>query len=127
MAREPTRYTNEELIGIYRSLAGHASLFVPVAAPAPEVREVGPAFQVRIKYSEVHPDQPAEEAYWDLLQRIPFGGIGILSSIINLLVSESVLEQNVHRFLEDRFATPDLRDFVRNRVREDRAFSVLFG
>jgi hypothetical protein len=122
-------YTTAELLHVHRALTGLRGLWIPIG-PAEQAspQAVGPVFQVRVRYSDVHPQSPAEQAYWELLQRVPvLGGVGILSAVSNLLSSRSVQERDVHRILEERFATPALRETVKRLVNEERAFSVLFS
>ena len=122
------RYSESELTNLYRSLGGAPSLLVPAGLLHGAAAPLGPAFHVRVTYAEYSGRQDAAAAYWTLLnQTPPLNMVGILSSIINLLASQPVLNSDVQQELEACFASEALRKHIRDGVHQGRASSVLFN
>ena len=102
------RHTPEELGRIFQEFAGKG-LWIPLPQGGAEI-EVGPLAMVYIRWSEVAPNAATlEEGYWDTLQDVPrWGALGVLALINNILVVGG-LDSQVHRILNQRFLSDELK------------------
>lgn len=120
-------YSPSELDLIFRSLSGGPLLYVPAPSSSRASGESGPAFQVRVTYSEFTRRDDAAQAYWTLLRALPVDGtVAILTGIINVLDGRRT-DPALQQELEDQFASAALREHIRGAVRGGRARSSLFG
>jgi hypothetical protein len=107
------KFTSGELDEIFASIAPGQGLWTPqpsqLLPPA-----VGPAICVYLRYSDVGTGtMDLEQRYWDVLQQTPVAGaIGVLATINGILSECRMRNPEVHRELNERFLSADLRSRV---------------
>ena len=121
------RYTDEELVDIYRRFAPE-SLWIPLR-PEPRMPKTGPNVRVFLRYSDVLPGANGlEERYWEALRQTPVtGAVGVLSIVNGILASEGGLDAETHSILNDRLLPPDLRRVVAEYQPGGSARPVVFN
>ena len=126
------RHIPDELGRIFQSIAGKG-LWAPLPQGGTET-EVGPRVVVYIKWSEISPSaNNLEDRYWECLQRVPsLGALGVFAFINNILVTGG-WDMEVHRTLNGRFLSNELKAKVAEYKLEQlprptrRAFPIVFN
>src|SRR5260221_377710 len=104
-------YSPVELAEIFARIAPNSGLLIPAPSPMPTSRKGGPAVCVYLRYSDIETGTvDLEQRYWGLLQQTPVvSAIAVLATINGILSEYRMGHAEVHRTLNERFLSPDLR------------------
>jgi hypothetical protein len=122
-------YSPVELAQIFAQIAPNSGVLIPAPSPIPASPKGGPALCVYLRYSDIAAGtQDLEQRYWDLLQQTPVvNGIGVLATINGILSEYRMGHAEVHRTLNERFLSPDLRVKVSEYQPGGPAFAGVFN
>jgi hypothetical protein len=123
------QYTLEELNDIFAQIAPQDGLLVPLQPPVRSSRTGGPAICVYLRYSDIATGTlDVEGRYWEALQRTPvLGALGELAAINGILSEQRTGDREVHRLLNERFFTADLKIKVARYETGGSAFAGVFN
>jgi len=122
-------YSPVELAEIFAQIAPNSGLFIPAPSPIPSSPKGGPALCVYLRYLDILAGtEDLEQRYWDLLHQTPVvSGIGVLATINGILSEYRMGHEEVHRTLNERFLSPDLRVKVSDYQPGGPAFAGVFN
>jgi hypothetical protein len=123
------QYTPAELMNIFRRIAPQPGLFVPFQPVLQNAPRTGPSVCVYIRYSDIVTGAgDLEQKYWEALRRTPvLGAIGALAVINGILSEVRGGNTDIHRGLNERFLTPELRAKVSQYQPGGAAFAGVFN
>jgi len=122
------RYTLEELNDIFAQMAPQEGLWVPFRPQVLPSLRTGPAICVYLRYSDIVTGTlDVERRYWEALQQTPvLGALGELAAINGIISEHRTGDPDVHRDLNERFFTAELRTKVAHYETGGSAFAGVF-
>jgi hypothetical protein len=123
------QYSPEELAEIFTQLAPGSGLLIPVQPQTASPSKGGPAICVYLRHSDIVPGAvDLEQRYWELLEQTPVvGAIGVLATINNILSEYRMGNPELHRLVNERFLSPELRTKVDQHDPGGPAFAGVFN